>query len=383
MAGLLCLPATPLSAGGWTIDSVDAVGIAVQYTSMKIDAQGNVHVAYVLNDNNHYPLRYAFWDHALKKWFVMTVDQNAGTCSLALDSKQHPHIAFTDFAGGRLRYAHWDGSKWDHETLPINAQNINYYQSIALTPGDRPNIVFYEYEGPRGSDYKIRLRIVQWDGKNWALRTLDSDQGSGKFNSMVVDQQGHLHIAYANVSATTGGMRYAYWDGKDWKIEILEGEKENHGHGVGWSCNIAVDKDSIPHMTYMDEVEKLVKYAVRRNNKWQIQVIGKVTGVAYPDRNSIAIDRNGVPYVGFFDGGSGSLEVEHPEGQKWVIETVDADNAGFTSSMQIDNNNVAWISYADGANGGIKVAHRQLSSLPAAATGAAQATAAMQNEPKK
>jgi hypothetical protein len=363
VAGSLWLPGNILSAADWTVDSVDAVGTQVKYTSMKIDTLGNVHVAYVVDDSNREPLRYAFWDHALKRWFVMTVDLNVGTCSLTLDSQQLPRIAYTDFAGGRLRYAQWDGTRWKTEALPLNAQNINYYQSIALSSDDRPNIAFYEYEGPKGTDFKIRLRSVMWDGSRWGLRTVDSDQGSGKFNAMVADPQGNLHLVYANVSAATGGIRYAYWNGQAWKTEILEGEKENNGHGVGWSCNIALDKNGIPQITYMDEVEGLVKYAVRRNGRWQIQVIGRVRGVGYPDRNSIALDDHGVPYIGYFDAGRGSLQVTHPDGQKWIVETLDTENAGFTSSMQI-NDGMIWISYGDLANGGLKVAHRSLSGAP-------------------
>jgi hypothetical protein len=289
----------------------------------------------------------------------MTVDENVGTVSMSLDSKQHPHIAYTDFAGGRLRYAHWDGAKWHTEVLPVNSQNVNYFQSIVLTPDDRPNISFYEYQGPKDTDIRIRLRTVMWNGQFWELRTVDSDPGSGKFNAMTVDPQGHLQIAYANVSASTGGIRYAFWDGQTWNLEILEGEKENHGHGVGWSCNIAVDKQSIPHLTYVDEVEKLVKYAVRKNGKWQIQVIAKIYGVAYPDRNSIVLDDEGRPYIGFYDSGKGTLQVAHMEGQKWVLEQVDGNGSGYTSSLQIDKGMI-WISYADVANGGLKVARRTL-----------------------
>jgi hypothetical protein len=373
IAGIFWLPAKAASAGDWNIESVDAVGTQVKYTSMKIDNQGNVHVAYSIDDQNHYPLRYGFWDHSLKRWFTMTVDQNVGTCSLALDSQQHPHISYTDFAGGRLRYAHWDGMKWKTEVVPLNSRNINYYQSIALTANDYPNISFYEYEGPKDTDFRIRLRSVMWDGNSWKLRTVDSDPGSGKFNAMLADRLGHLHVAYANVSAATGGIRYAMWDGTAWKTEILEGEKENNGHGVGWSCNIALDKDLNPHLTYVDEVEGLVKYAVRKAGRWQLQVIGRVRSVAYPDRNSIALDDHDVPYLGYFDSGTGYLRVAHPEGQKWVAETVDTENAGFTSSMQIDNG-VVWISYADVANGGLKVAHRQLSGAQPVAASVAAST---------
>jgi hypothetical protein len=363
--------ANTLLAVDWHLDVLEQPGAQVKYTSLKVDNQGNVHVAYMIDDGNRYPLRYALWDHAVKQWFTMTVDLNIGTCSLTLDSKQHPHISYTDFAGGRLRYAHWDGITWKTEVLPINSDNINYYQSIALTADDRPTISFYEYQGPKGTDFRIRLRTVMWNGKFWELRTVDSDEGSGKFNAMMVDRQDRLHLAYANVSAGTGGMRYALWDGKTWNLEILEGERENNGHGVGWSCNIAVDKQGNPHLTYVDETIKLLKYAVRRGDgKWQIYTIDKLGGIGYPDRNSIALDDNGRPYIGYFDAAKGALKLAHSDGQRWIIEMVDTDGAGFTSSMQIEKGSI-WISYADVANGGLKVARRQLASATTVGTSAA------------
>lgn len=351
-----------VSAGDWHIESIEPLGSQVKYSSLKLDSLGNVHVAYQVDDQNHYRLRYAFWDHSVKRWFTMTVDEYVGTCSLALDSKQHPHISYTDFAGGRLKYAHWDGTKWQKQIVPVNSENVNYYQSIALTPDDRPNISFYEYRGPIDTDIKIRLRTVMWNGQYWELRTVDNTEGSGKFNTIDADSEGHLHLAYANVSASTGSMRYAVWDRQSWKFEILEGEKENNGHGVGWSCNIALDKHSNPHLTYMDEVKGLVKYAVRTDGRWQIQVIGRVSRVGYPDRNAIAIDDEGRPYVGYYDAGRGILQVVHQKGQKWVTEVVDSNHSGFTSSMGIDKG-VIWISYSDDANGGLKVAHRDIEAL--------------------
>ena len=37
-----------------------------------------------------------------------------------------------------------------------------------------------------------------WNGKFWALTTVDSTLGTGKFNSIAVDSKGHPHIAYAD-----------------------------------------------------------------------------------------------------------------------------------------------------------------------------------------
>jgi hypothetical protein len=310
-------------------------------------------------DENRYPLRYAYWDHVVKRWFSMTVDVDAGTCSLTLDSKQHPHISYSQFSGGHLRYAFWDGDKWQLQSVPLNSESILFYQSIALIGEDRPSISFYEYRGPKESDFKIRLRNVIRTGQNWELRTVDSDEGSGKFNSMAADAKGRLHLAYANVSAGTGGMRYALWDGTSWTAEILEGLKENNGQGVGWNAVVIVDKEGVPHMSYMNQSLGLVKYAFRKADRWEIQVVDKVSHVGYPDRNSIALDDAGRPYIGYYDAGRGLLKVAHADGQQWVVQTVDGNGSGFASSMQIDHG-VLWISYGDERNGALKVARQEL-----------------------
>ena len=186
-AMLLCC-GLAVAADEIKLELVDQRG-AGRFSSMKIDADGNVHVAYSLEDGNTNPLNYAFRDQRLNRWFVMPVAQGAATCSLALDSKQRPHIAFVDFgtaSGSKLRYARWDGSRWITQPIPLNSDIIAYYTSIVLDENDNPSISFYEYRGPKESELHIRLRVVRWDGQRWGVRTVDAQEGSGKFNSIAM-----------------------------------------------------------------------------------------------------------------------------------------------------------------------------------------------------
>ncbi len=150
---------TPLT---WQIDAVDTDGPG-KFSSMKVDTAGNVHVAYVIDDDNRFPLKYAIWTASAKRWFTMTIAQSVGACSLTLDSKQHPHISYTDYgsmSGSKLRYAHWDGQMWRFEALRLNSDTIAYYNSIALDLKDNPTLSFYEYRGALDTDFRIRLRTV-------------------------------------------------------------------------------------------------------------------------------------------------------------------------------------------------------------------------------
>jgi len=351
----------PAAAGPWSIETVDQIGPG-KSSSLQIDKFGNIDVAYVVDDGNRNPLRYATWDHNAKKWFVMTLAEGAGTCALVLDSKQNPHVSYVDAgsgSGAKLRYIYWDGSAWKKVPIQLNSDIIAYYTSLVLDANDNPSISFYEYRGPKDSDFKIRLRNVTYRNGYWQLETIDSEEGSGKFNAMAIDRFGHVHISYANVSADTAGARYAYWNGSTWQTEIADGMAENNGQMVGYSSSIVVDKAGNPHISYANESTPMLKYAVRKDGKWHVETVTGMSGVGYPDRNSIALDSHDQPYISYFDAGRGTLNLAHRGPKGWVLQTVDGNGSGFTSSMQIANGQI-WIGYADETNGGLKVAHRDL-----------------------
>lgn len=375
LAGILLLAAGRAVAGDWQMDIVDRVGDGV-YTSLKFDALGNAHLAYAVPDGNHYPLKYAFWDHELNRWFVMQVARSASFVSLALDSKGRPHISFADqgtVSGCKLRYAHWDGAAWKVEAVPLNSDIISYYTSIAMDPQDRPVISFYEYRGPRDSDIRTRLRIAKWQGEGWLVQTVDGERGSGKFNSVAVDSRGGIHIGYANVgvsltneiTGSVGGasMRYAFWDGA-WKMQTVEAPKrggDDYVGYVGYSAALTLDSNGAPHVVYTDATRNIIKYAVRQDGRWRVQTVEAMAKAAYPDRNAIAVDDSGRPYIAYYDAGAGTLSVAYLDGKSWVIERIEANRSGFTPSIQVHDGTI-WVSYADQANHVLKVARRPLPS---------------------
>jgi len=349
-------------AANWQIETIDATGVG-KFSSLKIDRDGNAHVAYVTDDGgNTLLLKYAFWDHLLKNWFIMPIARGASFSSLVLDSKQRPHISYADagtITGTKLHHAYWDGTEWKRETVPVNSTKLGYWTSIALDSHDFPTLSYYELDGPAGTDYRVRMRTVTWNGKYWELNTVDGSNQSGKFNSLAMDAQDHTHLAYANVNATTAGIRYAFWDGKKWNLDVVEGLQNTEFHIVGYSCYLVLDQDGNPHITYTDMHKPAVKYAVRKDGRWNTEQVDLLGNAGYPDRNSLALDSQGIPYVGYHDAGRGLLKVAHKEGDKWMAEIVDSNSTGYTSSMQIDHG-VLWISYADESSGALRVARKEL-----------------------
>ena len=351
-------------AGVWNIEVVDRSG-AGQFSSMKIDREGNAHIAYVATEGGKFSLKYAFWDHLVKRWFVMTVADRASFCSLTLDSKQKPHISYADrgtLMGDKLRYVYWDDTAktWKQQAVPLNADTIAYYTSIVLDSQDRPRISFYEYDGPRNSGFRVRMRAVAWDGENWKVQTVDGQNQSGKFNSLAIDAKDRLHLAYANVNTLTAAIRYGFWDGQAWKVEMIEEFNRNTKAYIGYSAGIALDQGGDPHVTYSQYSRPYyLKYAYRKAGQWRVEAVDELAGVAYPDRNSIVIDSQGQPYISYYDPGNGNLKVAHRRGNRWYAEVVDGSRSGYTSSIQVVGNEL-WVSYSDEGSGGLKVARREL-----------------------
>ena len=340
----------------WQVEAVDNTG-AGQYSSLKIDSEGNAHVAYVVDNHDHL-LKYGFWDHTLKHWSTMLVAGGASFCSLTLDSKRYPHISYADFGtgnGAMLRYAFWDGTSWKIQGVPIRSSSvIGYYTSITLDHSDRPTISYYNYEGA-GGGFVLTMRTVSWNGSYWENRTVDGTYGSGKFNYITSDSVGRPQLVYANVSAMTASLRYARWDGDRWQSEILEGADQA---AYIESVALTLDNRDNPHIVYTDVDNQVVKYATRRGGKWTFQTVDRLLRRRYPDRNGIALDAAGNPFISYFDAATGLLKIAFKHNDHWIVEVVDHDYCGYTSSMQIAGG-VLWLTYSDDM-GGLKSARAEL-----------------------
>ena len=384
LIGAALLLSLALQASEWKVGTVPG-SVGGKFSSLRMDKFGNAHVCYC--DESQGLLQYSFWDHALDRWFNSTVGRCGGFASLVLDSKQHPHISYPGAGNGNVVHVYWDGSFWKTQPIELHATVINYYTSIALDSNDYPTISYYE-EQSASPDVKGRLRGIAWNGKFWEVRTVDSDIGSGKFNFMATDSMGNPQIAYANSEYLNLSLRYARWNGHSWAIEILEGKGVSSTSNRGAieigqaesrsdlcftagqcganspqkevaprSVAMVLGKDDIPHIAYADANNRILKYATKRNGNWELEAVDSLAGVGYPDRNGIALDRQGNVYISYYDSGRGSLKVAHQKDRKWVVEVVDQSFAGFTSSLQISDANI-WVTYASETGRQLKFARR-------------------------
>ncbi len=133
-------------------------------------------------------------------WISETVDAGENP-SLALDSSDNPHISYTS-GSDSLKYARWDGSAWQIETVDTGVS----YSELELDSADMPRIAYLL------SDHS--LKYARWDGSAWQIETVDSGATSVSFE---LDSTDKPSIAYCN----SGTVKYAHWDGLAWQVESI------------------------------------------------------------------------------------------------------------------------------------------------------------------
>ena len=150
-------------------------------------------------------------------WHIITVDSDGDEgyhCSLALDSANKPHIAYSRWYnpwGVDLKYAFYNGNSWDISVI-INAYYSADECSLALDSNNKAHISFYYY--PYGIPYY--LRYTNNVNGTWQFNDVDS---SGRYTAIAVDSLNHPHIAFAYDDIN--GLKYAEYNGTDWVVRWL------------------------------------------------------------------------------------------------------------------------------------------------------------------
>ena len=227
----------------WVPEIVDSNHSAGPYLSMKMDLDHRPCISYY---HHGVGLKYAHYDGS--KWQIEVVDPGSqgSETSLAIDSGGHPHISYRGPGWGTVKYAFHNGTGWNIETVdPV--ENSQEYTSIALDSLDRPHISYYDGDNRD-------LKYAYYNGTNWTITTVDSNGWVGEYTSLALDSNDRPHITY--FYDTTDDLIYTYYDGNQWQripIETLD--------DIGRYTALVLDGEDRPHMTYFDGFRTRLRYA--------------------------------------------------------------------------------------------------------------------------
>jgi hypothetical protein len=219
-----------------------------QYSTLDLDAEGTPHIVYVYYSGHR--IRYAHKTET--RWVFSELEEGDDAeidVSMSLDSAGRPHVSYWDgiYYGEAhdLKYGWFDGAQW-HTTLVDAPGDIGRGSSIAVDSRDHPHIAYYD-------ETNSALRYAHFDGQQWNVVTLD-DFEFISFNfrtAIAIDAQDRVHIAYSTAFldglSDTGVLKYARLDPSGWHTEFVDLgdliDSEN-------SNSIDIDIHGIPHVAY-------------------------------------------------------------------------------------------------------------------------------------
>jgi hypothetical protein len=314
----------------WHIVTVDSDNYEGYNSSLAFDSLNYPHIAYskFFNPNGPYELKYAFYNGT--SWFITSIisGESAYEGSLALDSNNKAHISFNYYQNpptSYLCYANNITGSWQITNIDANGR----FTAIAVDTQNHPHIA-YSYNSTTG------LKYAYYNGLTWILQTADPQQYSGENynNSITTDSQDHPHISYCQDA--TGYLRYAHNDGSGWVIEQI-----NSGGSHGLYTSIVLHNGE----PWISDCNPL-RYSKKVGSTWQSQ---NIDSVSYATFTSNALDSSGNQHVAFRDNTLNYLRMANWDGSSYQIETVDpTPGAGMYCSMKIDGNDHPGIAYQNG-----------------------------------
>jgi len=227
------------TGSGWHIEAVSESGTNGRDSSLALDSNDYPHISW--SGGGVYHLMYTRWTGSA--WETPTnIDEDARHKSLALDSNGYPHISyFVAGSANYLKYASFNGTSWTTEivdTPPLNGF-LGNSNSLALDSSNLPHIAYSAFAS---WDTPKTIKYASWTGSAWAKEIVDSSILQFGSVSMALDSSNRPHISYTSVP-TDDSLYYARWTGSAWAKEIVDPNDFR-------DTSIALDSGGYPHISY-------------------------------------------------------------------------------------------------------------------------------------
>lgn len=146
----------------------------------------------------------------------------------------------------------------------------------------------------------------------WNIETADATEGSGLYTSIALDSESHPYISYVN--EVEGTLRVATRINGTWTSEIVAGPGTFYG-----DTNVVVGPNHTIEVSYYDADSNEVMYGVREPSGWRLMPVDTGFSEGY---NRLALNPAGQPAIAYtsFDG---FLRYASWNGSTWVTESVD------------------------------------------------------------
>jgi hypothetical protein len=294
--------------GTWVNISVDTTGNACSHIAIAIDSNDAVHISYL--DGINKDLRYATCSSdctTASNWDDVSVDTSGSVGafpSIAIDSNDAVHISYHDYSNHDLKYATCSSgcttaSNWDVVSVDTTG-TVGQYNSIAIDSNDAVHISYHDVSN---NDLKYATcssgctTAINWDDVS-----VDTTGNVGSYTSIAIDSNDVVHISYYVLS--NNDLKYATCSSgcttvSNWNVVIVD-----PGYGVGPYTSIAIDSNDALHISYRDYFLRDLKYATCSSgctsaSNWDDIYVDTTGDVGR--YTSIAIDSNDAVHISYHD----------------------------------------------------------------------------------
>lgn len=256
--------------------------------------------------------------------------------SLDFDAAGDPAIAY--HLDGSVRFAHWNGTSWDVETV----SQIQVTRGIDLVYCNALPAVSYCSGGGIGDKIYLAERV----GSSWTIELVESGAGSEDIASGC-DPWGRLILTYRKSKGPSKGVRVATRDNGVWLLETVDTVGTEYAY---WRA-LAFDPAGNPAVAYQAEipgpVRNTLKFAVRTGSAWNVEIVE--TGVdGYGGDPSLAYDPvTGLPgVVHSYKYGFGGPRFLRRDGSPWQLVADFAERGGKNGTLAYDVIGTPYVAYS-------------------------------------
>ncbi|MDB5324322.1 MAG: exported protein of unknown function [Phycisphaerales bacterium] len=289
-------------------------------------------------------LKYAQRDSA-KVWGTTQIIDNGvqvgNFASMTLDSQGRPGVAYYDANQADLKYAHFNGSSWDVQTVE-STKTTGYYPSLKYDNSDNPVIAYY---------YKTSgdLKLATGSSSGWSFTTVDSKGDVGRYPSLGLNPAtGRWGIAYESTSA--GAFRYAAQTKSGWNVTTVD----VNGAGGGF-ISLAFDQNSNPAFSYYDAQNSDLRFARFTGTKWSTTTVASKRSQGLYTNLFFDAGNGGNPVIYYFNKTNNTLMDARSDGSTWTYEVL-ATGGGRHNQVALNSDDFETFTWYDDATGDLKVA---------------------------
>ncbi|UCD15472.1 MAG: DUF2341 domain-containing protein [Candidatus Omnitrophota bacterium] len=325
-------------------------GDAGSWTSLAVDSQGNLHIAY--RDGSASGIRYS--TNASGDW-VDTLIYSGGDIqypSIAIDSNDKVHISFCHdyYWPGKVYHSTNASGGWVTTLVVQIYSHRPRYSSIAIDSNDKTHIAYYDVD-------QSDLEYVTNVSGEWVNTILDSSGRVGEYPSIAIDSNDKVHISYRD--RTNYDLKYATNTSGDWVTTSID-----TGGDVGQWTSLVLDSNDKLHISYFDESNDDLKYATNASGSWVATAMDS-PGDLGRYGTSIVLDSDDKVYICYFDNSNRDLKYLTNASGLWEGAVIDSTgDVGKYASIAVDSNHIVHTSYYDDDNNDLKCASQKIIYYP-------------------